>query len=97
MVSAEEGSWGAMRSERGRQFMLFIFLCLLSFVSVVLRHSVVFDSLQPHILSSARLLCPWNSPSKNTRVGCRFLLQGIFLTQGSNPHLLCYLHWQADS
>ena len=31
---------------------------------------------------------------KNTRVGCHFLLQGIFLIQGSNPHLL---HWQADS
>ena len=25
------------------------------------------------------------------------VLQGIFLTQGSNPHLLCLLHWQADS
>ena len=31
---------------------------------------------------------------QNTGVGCHFLLQGIFLTQGSNPHLL---HWQADS
>ena len=30
--------------------------------------------------SSSRLLCPWNSPSKNTRVGCHSLLQ-IFLTQ----------------
>ena len=27
-------------------------------------------------------------PSKNTRVGCHFLLQGILPTQGSNPHLL---------
>ena len=31
-------------------------------------------------------------PSKNTGVGCHFLLQGIFPTQGSNPHLLCLLH-----
>ena len=31
---------------------------------------------------------------KNTGLGCHFLLQGIFPTQGSNPHLL---HWQADS
>ena len=30
-------------------------------------------------------LCPWNSPGKSTRVGCHALLQGIFLTQGSNP------------
>ena len=28
---------------------------------------------------------------------CRFLLQGIFLTQGSNLHLLRLLHWQVDS
>ena len=29
--------------------------------------------------------------------GCHFLFQGIFLTQGLNPHLLWFLHWQADS
>ena len=29
---------------------------------------------------------------KNTGVGCHFLLQGIFKTQGLNPHLLCLLH-----
>ena len=43
----------------------------------------------------AGLLCPWNSPGKNTGVDCQALLQGIFLTQGSNLHLLCLLHWQA--
>ena len=32
-----------------------------------------------------RLLCPRDSPGKNTRVGCHFLLQGVFLSQGSNP------------
>ena len=31
--------------------------------------------------------CPWNSPGQNTGVGSHFLLQGIFLTQGSNPGL----------
>ena len=40
------------------------------------------DSLQPHGPWPARLLCPWDSPGKNTGVGCHFLLQGIFLTQG---------------
>ena len=35
--------------------------------------------------------------SKNTGVGCYVLLQGIFPTQGLNPHLLCLLHWQKDS
>ena len=33
----------------------------------------------------AGLLCPWNSPGKNTEVGWRCLLQGLFLTQGLNP------------
>ena len=51
-------------------------------------HSVVPDSLRPHGLQSTRLLCPWNVPGKNIGVGCHSLLQGIFLTQGSNPGLL---------
>ena len=34
------------------------------------------------------LLCPWNSSGKNTGVGSHPLLQGIFLTRGSNPGLL---------
>ena len=38
-----------------------------------------------------RLLCPWDSPGKNAGVGCHALLQGIFPTQGSNPHLLYLL------
>ena len=29
----------------------------------------------------SRLLCPWDSPGKNTGMGCRPLLQGIFPTQ----------------
>ena len=33
-------------------------------------------------------LCPWNSPGKNTGVGCYSFLQGIFLTQGRNLGLL---------
>ena len=35
-----------------------------------------------------------DSSGKNTGVGCHFLLQGIFPTQGSNLHLLCLLHWR---
>ena len=38
--------------------------------------------------SPTRLLCPWDFPGKNTGVGGHSLLQGIFLSQGSNPHLL---------
>ena len=40
------------------------------------------DSLRPHGLYSL-----WNSPGQNTGVGSLSLLQGIFLTQGSNPSL----------
>ena len=43
----------------------------------------------PRTIKPTRTLCPWDFPGKNTRVGCHFLLQGIFfLTQGSKPHLL---------
>ena len=43
------------------------------------------------------LLCPWDFLGKNTGVGCHFLLQGIFPTQGSNSSLFCLLHWQGGS
>ena len=52
------------------------------------------NSLQSHGLQLARLLCPWNSPDKDTGVGSHSLLQGIFLTQELKPDLP---HWQADS
>ena len=35
-----------------------------------------------------RFLCPWKSPGKNTGMGCHFILQKIFLTQGLIPGLL---------
>ena len=41
-----------------------------------------------HGLQPTRLLCPWNSPGKNTAVACHSLLQGIFPSQGLNPGLL---------
>ena len=50
--------------------------------------------LQEHLRVSAKAeqqgptLCPWNSPGRNTGVDCHALLQGIFLTQGSNLYLL---------
>ena len=42
--------------------------------------SVVSNTFQPHGLYPVRLLCPWNSPVKNTGVGSHSLLQGIFLS-----------------
>ena len=54
----------------------------------------VSESLQLHRLQPDSLLCPWNSPGKNTGMGYHSLLQGIFPAQGSHP---CLLYWQADS
>ena len=48
-------------------------------------------------------MCPicnpidWNPPESYIGADCLFLLQGIFLMQGSNLHLLCLPHWQKDS
>ena len=54
----------------------------------VLSHFSRVQLLQPYGLWPVRLLCSWDSPGKNTGVGCHFLLQGIFPTQGSNPGLM---------
>ena len=59
------------------------FMCELS-------HSVVSDSLWPHGPEPICLLCPWGFSRQEfsrARVGCHALLQEIFPTQGSNPHL----------
>ena len=50
--------------------------------------SVVSDSVRPQRRQPTRFLCPWDSPGKNTGVGCHYLLQGIFLIQGSDLGLL---------
>ena len=46
------------------------------------------DSLQPHGLQPISLFRPCDFPGKTTGVGCHFLLQGIFQTQGLNSGLL---------
>ena len=69
---------------------LFIhFGCLLCLVI-----KVVSDCFVTPWTVALQFLCPWNFPGKYTGVGCCFLLQGVFWTQGLNFHLL---HWQADS
>ena len=71
-------------------------VCVCVCVCVCAR-SVVSDSLRPRGPQPARLLCPWDFSGKNTGVGSHFLLQGIFPSQGSNPHFLHLMHWQVDS
>ena len=59
---------GKSRYDISSFLLLFIYICVLSC-------SVVSDSLPPHGLYPARLLCPWNFPSRNTGVGYQFLCQ----------------------
>ena len=61
---------------------------LLISIPVCVSRSVASNSLQLHGLQTSRLLCPWDSPGKNSGVGCHFLLQGIFPIQELNPGLL---------
>ena len=56
------------------------------FQPVFVSHSVI--ALWCQGLQPTRFLCPWDSPGKNTGVGCHFLLQGIFPTQELNLGLL---------
>ena len=60
-------------------------------------HQLCLTLCDPMDCSPPGSLRQWDSPGKNTAVGCHFLLQGIFPTQGSNLCLLCLLHWQVDS
>ena len=57
--------------------------------------SVVSDSLRPVECRPPGSSVHGDSPDKNAELRCHALLQGIFLTQGLNPPLLCFLHWQA--
>ena len=50
--------------------------------------SVKSDPVWTSGLQPTRILCPWNLPGKNSRMGCHAFLQGTFQTQGSNPCLL---------
>ena len=46
------------------------------------------NSVQPHQLQPTKLLCPWDSPGKNTRVGCHSLLPGDLPNPGIEPNSL---------
>ena len=75
--------------------------CLLSKVCFMVGACMHAKLLQLYLIlcnqQPARLLHLWDSPDKNTGMGCHALFQGIFLTQESNLHLLHLLHWQAGS
>ena len=47
------------------------------------------DSVRPHRQQPTRFLCPWDSPGKNTGVGCHFLLQCMKVNSESEVAQLC--------
>ena len=51
--------------------------------------SVVSDSVQPHRWQPTRLPRPWDSPGKNTGVGCHFLLQCMKVESESEVSQSC--------
>ena len=51
--------------------------------------SVVSDSVRPHRHQPTRLPCPWDSPGKNTGVGCHFLLQCVKVKSESEVTQSC--------
>ena len=51
--------------------------------------SVVSESVRPHRRQPTRLLCPWDTPGKNTGVGCHFLLQCMKMKSESKVAQSC--------
>ena len=51
--------------------------------------SVMSDSVRPHRRQPRRLPCPWDSPGRNTGVGCHFLLQCMKVKSESEVAQLC--------
>ena len=82
-------------SIRKRQEQSLGFSCIAPRLYCCLAAKSCLTLLGHHGLEPLRRHHPWNFPGMNTRVGCHFLLQGIFPTQGLNPRLLCLLHGQA--
>ena len=63
-------------------------VCFSQHQKKMLLPSIMPDSLRPHGLYPTRLHCLWDFLDNSTGVGCHFILQGIFPTQGSNLNLL---------
>ena len=80
--------WQVDSSPRSHQLSPFLPLCVCVFVCVCVTCSAVSDSLRHHGLQPSRLLCPWDSPGKDTGVACHSLPRRSARTQDSNLGLL---------
>ena len=73
---------------RGPPVCVCVCVCVCVPIMCAHAHSVAFNSFATPWTVAHRLLCPLNSPGKNTGAGSHFPLQRIFPTEGSNPSLL---------
>ena len=62
---------------------------LLLLLLLLLSRSVMSDSVRPHRQQPTRLPGPWDSPGKNTGVGCHFLLQCMKMKSESEVAQSC--------
>ena len=75
--------WQVIYFQRGGPDVLFLLLLLSA--------SVVSDSVRPHRRQLTRLPHPWDSPGKNTGVGCHFLLQCMKVKSESEVTQSCLI------
>ena len=94
MLSKGKGAWQRttkgeeMRSVNNQIWMNLTHLIKPALL-LLLSRSVVSDSVRPHRRQLTRFLCPWDSPGKNTGVGCHFLLQCIKVKSESEVAQSC--------
>jgi len=70
------------------QYFFSLWICLFWIFCIEWSRSVVHRLFAtPRTVACTKLLRPWDFQGKSTEVGCHFLLQGIFPTQGMNPGL----------
>ena len=92
MVSKNKSVDNIIETEIRERFLSYLNPIILSMKTECVTRSVMSDFLRTHGLQPERILCPWNSPGKNTEVVSHFLLQGVLLTQGLNLGLLHCRH-----
>ena len=77
--------------------------CMHTRTYMCVSQSVMSDSLRPHRPQPSSLFRPWNSPGKNTGVGCHFLLQHTCIHTNKNTHWsprklfkmsIAYINWK---
>ena len=94
LLSTESGAQWPLNKRHLIRFVLYICVRVCVGGSVLSRFGCVQCFTTPWTIAHQTPLS-WDSPGKNSGVGCRILLQEIFLTQGSNPCLLrlLYCRW----